>query len=379
MKPRLLFLLPGLGVGGAERQLVRILQASRSTVDDVHLTVISLGAAGDTPVVNGLHDLGVPTVVIDRSAHALPTFMRDLTGLVRRHQPHIVHAFLAGTPATWGRLAGRLGGARSVLYSDLSLAPRLTATQRHMAPLLHRVTDAFLPNAEAIATRLVQEGAQPSRVHVVKNGVDTRSFDVNHIPGEATQAWRRDWDASPEDRVVLFLGRMDATKRPHRLLDAVLAMPVAQRPSRVVLMGSGPERDSVRERIRNDGWLKRHARHFDAIDDVAAALAAADTLVLPSRTEGLPNVVLEAMAVGTPVVASEVSDLGPLLRGRGRSVNPDDLGALSHAITQTLTMPEDAARQQAHAARTYVQTHHDLEKSAQRFWDVHFASLKEYS
>ncbi len=379
MKPRMLFVLPGLGVGGAERQLVRILQASRATLDRVHLKVVALGPAADTPVVDGLRSLAVNTVVVDRSRHALPAFMRQLTGLVRQERPHIVHAFLAGTPATWGRLAGRLGGAQAVLYSDLSLAPHLTPMQRRMGPLLHRVTDAFLPNADAIAQRLLAEGADPARVHVVRNGVDTHTFNMRHIPADAIAHWRHAWQAGPDDRVALFLGRLDATKRPHRLLDAVLATPEAQRPARVVLMGSGPERDSVRERIQADGWLRRHAVQFDAVDDVAAALAAADMLVLPSRTEGLPNVVLEAMAVGTPVVASEVSDLGALLRGRGRCVRPHDLGALSHAMRQTLAMPAEAARTQAHAARAYVQTHHDLEKSAQRFWDVHFASIKEPS
>jgi glycosyltransferase involved in cell wall biosynthesis len=373
----MLFLLPGLGVGGAERQLVRVLQASRATLADVALTIVPLGPAADAPVVDGLKALGVPVAAVDRSDRSLPSFMRDLTRLIRHHRPHVVHAFLAGTPATWGRLAGRVAGAESVLYSDLSLDPRLTPLQRRMSPMLHRVTDAFLPNAESIARRLEREGADPARVHVVHNGVDTRAFDRRAISPASIQQWRQAWHAQDGDRVALFLGRLDATKRPHRLLDAVLATPESQRPARVVLMGSGPQRDTVRARIHEDGWLRRHAVQYDAVDDVASVLAASDVLVLPSRTEGLPNVVLEAMAAGTPVVASEVSDLGALLRGRGRSVPPQSLGALSRAMIETLAMPSEPARAQAHAARVYVQTHHDLEKSAQRFWDVHFASLKE--
>ncbi|MFN2323702.1 MAG: glycosyltransferase, partial [Trueperaceae bacterium] len=207
------------------------------------------------------------------------------------------------------------------------LDPPVSRVQRLVDPLLHRATDLFLPNADAIAERLVRAGAPRARVQVLRNGVDLRRFDPDTV-ASARPAW-----GVPEDAVVVgFLGMLRPEKRPGLLLDAVLRLPEEHRPGHVVYAGDGPLMPALRERIAGDPWAAAHVRLLGVVAEAPAFLAGIDVLVLCSDTEGLPNAVLEAHAMGVPVVATRVSDVPQLIDEPAALVPPGDADALATAI-----------------------------------------------
>lgn len=370
-RPSLVFVLNGLGMGGAEAQLVAILEADPVALAEVRVTILTLSGIRHEPFIARLAALGVPVRTIDRSEQSFPRFFARLVAFFRRERPAVVHTFLAGTASTWGRATALLAGVPVVMLSDLSLAPTVTRTQRWLDPWLHRRTARFLPNARPIARRLEHEGAPPDRVRLLRNGVDLQRFDPAKWDAARIAERRARW-AIPEDAVVAgFLGRLQRVKRPDLALEAVMALPVEHRPDRLLFAGDGPMASALHARIEADAWARDHVRLLGTIDDVPGFLAAIDLLVLCSDTEGFPNAVLEALAMGCPVVATRVSDVPELLGDAGASVAPGDRDALAEAIARLVSLGSEERTELAREGQARVRSELGLRGASQAFWDAH--------
>jgi len=138
--------------------------------------------------------------------------------------------------------------------------------------------------------------------------------------------------------VLLFVGRLVEWKGPHELLNAVAAM-FARTPAHLLIVGDGPERGALQQRVDALGLTRSvtFAGHL-APDLLHAAYAAADVFVLPSRSEGFPTAILEAMAAGLPIVTTAIRGMADHLRDgvHGLLVTPGDAGALAAALEQLL-------------------------------------------
>jgi starch synthase (maltosyl-transferring) len=153
-------------------------------------------------------------------------------------------------------------------------------------------------------------GLPSSKIHVIPNGVDYERF-ANAEPADLTQ-----FGAPRGSRVLLFVGRLDPQKGPLQLLEAAAELFADHADLHLVMVGDGPLASELREWTRARSFESRI--HFvGRQENIAALMRAADLFVLPSRWEGLPNVVLEAMAAGTPVVATAVEGVRDLL-GEGK-------------------------------------------------------------
>jgi glycosyltransferase involved in cell wall biosynthesis len=365
-RDRVAFVLAGLTMGGAEAQLTSILEADPARLARVDARVLVLSDVRHPAIVARLEALGVPIDVVDRTARSFPAFLVELVRYFRRTRPDLVHAFLAGTTSTWGRLTAKVAGVRRLVLSDLSLDPPVSRVQRALDPWLHRVTDRFLPNAEAIAARLTRDGAPRARVRVLRNGVDVARFDPAR-----TASPRAAWGVDEAAVVVGFLGMLRPEKRPDLLLDAVLRLPEADRPDLVAIAGDGPLMPALHARVAADPWAARHVRLLGVVADAPGFLAGVDVLVLCSDTEGLPNAVLEAHAMGRPVVATRVSDVPQLIEEPRALVPAGDAAALAEAIRWAVALP--AAERAAWGARARARTVADyaLPVAAARFWAAH--------
>lgn len=364
--PTVVFLLAALTMGGAEAQLASVLEADPEQLRRHRSKVLIITGARHPLIDARLQALAVPVVVIDRMAMSFPAFLWSLWSYFRRERPDAVHTFLAGSTGTWGRFAAILAGVRVVIHSDLSLDPHVSARQRALDRFLNRRTTRFLPNARAIAERLQREGAPPDRIHLLRNGVDLRRLD----PTSGVHM-REGWGVPRGAKVIGFLGMFRPEKRPGLFLDAILAIPGERRPDVAVMAGDGPLMDDIRQRVEGHEWLKEHVRLLGVIADVPAYLASLDVLVLCSDTEGLPNVILEAMAMRIPCVATAVSDVPELLEGVGRVVPKGDAGALARAVVETMALDDDERSARLTAGRNRVEQEYSLDVAAQRFWAAH--------
>lgn len=285
-----------------------------------------------------------------------PAFMRGYRQLLRDGNYDVVHAFSL-TAELYTALAGL----------TLRKPPRLVSSVRGMylqKPgwfwrikrwILGR-SDAAIANAHAGAVAVSQ-----------RTGVATDFFDVipNGVPipepveDDARSRLRRQLGV-PAGRVFgLFVGRLVDAKNPSCLLRAIAALPAAQRPW-MAMAGDGPLRADV-EQQRDASGLQADITLLGERSDTTALMQAADFLVLPSLHEGMPNVLLEAMAAHCPIIASDVGGIPELIAaGRnGLLFASDDEQALAQAIMQMSENP-GLGRQLAQTAYSDMQSRYSI-------------------
>ncbi|MEJ2289941.1 MAG: glycosyltransferase [Deinococcales bacterium] len=357
----MVLVLGTLVMGGAEAQLASVLEADPRELDRIHLTILTLTTYQEPAIVERLEALRVPVVTIDRESMRFPAYLLALVRFFRRECPDLVHTFLTGSTGTWGRVSARLAGVPRVMHSDLSLTPvyTVTRTQRLLTPLVNVLTDRFLPNATAIAERLERQGVPRRKIVLVRNGVDVERFD----PGRA-RSLRPAWGV-PDDAVVAgFLGMLRRVKRPDLLLDAVQALPPERRPDYVVLAGDGELMPALRRRVEGDPWLRERCRLLGVVADAPSFLRSVDFLVLSSDTEGLPNAVLEAMAMARPCVAT-----------RRWLVEPGDAEGLATAIARMSALPPEERGAMGSALQARARAEFSIDRAAAAFWRAHHELL----
>jgi glycosyltransferase involved in cell wall biosynthesis len=210
-----------------------------------------------------------------------------------------------------------------------------------------RGAGAIVAVSRALADKAIGLGAAAERVQVLYNGVDGALF----APGsrdDATNALKLR-AAAPR---LLYVGNLKASKGCLDLLDALPALLARQPHARLIYVGSGPCKAELKERAIKLGC----AEHVELAGSVPHAqlgdwFRAADVLCLPSHNEGVPNVVLEAMACGTPVVASTVGGIPEVVPDfAGILVQAHQRERLSAALIDACARTWDSPRIAAHAA-----------------------------
>jgi glycosyltransferase involved in cell wall biosynthesis len=240
-----------------------------------------------------------------------------------------------------GWLARRLGIPYVVKVhgSDLNVQAEYVLRRPQIRSAL-RHANAVVAVSQALATKAIALDADAARVHVLYNGVDPVLF----APGSRTQARRR-LNLPLETPLLLYVGNLKATKGCIDLLEAFPALLAVRPNAQLVYVGSGPCQAALLERANALGCAERvllaGAIAHDALPDW---FRAADLLCLPSHNEGVPNVVLEAMSCGTPVVATRVGGIPEVLPSQaGLLVPPHEREALSDALIEATAKAWDRA------------------------------------
>jgi glycosyltransferase involved in cell wall biosynthesis len=325
-----------LGLGGTEKQVVLLAGGLRARGVDARVLVMFEEVARE----DALHAAGIPVVHLGfrRQAEGWRTLPANiaafsrLVGYLRRARTQVLHAFLSRSHVL-ALPAARLAGVPVFVACRRNMGQ--SAKDRRLVPALvraaNRKADLLIANAQAVA-QLVRsrEGIPQDKIAVVYNGIPDSAFDP--VSPASLLADRP---------VVLCVANLRFSKGQRFLLDAVATLQRHGLASTLVLVGEGPERAGLK---RLADQLGIDVRFLGARTDVEGLMARADAVVLPSLHEGMSNAVMEAMAAGRPVVATDVGGTGELLRGRGVLVPPADADALADALTRILTDPALAER-----------------------------------
>lgn len=263
----------------------------------------------------------------------------ELKALAESFRPEAVLAFWADPDGTVAvRLGHTLGIPSGVIAAgtDVMILPSHPPRQRIIARTLRQADHVFAVGSE-IARRAVSMGAAPERVSNFIAGVDLSRFQ----PGNQSEA-REHRGLPPKGRLLLWVGNMVPVKAADRVLQAAARLAETDPDLRVAMVGSGPLEGELRNLAASLPTLSGRV-HFPGPanhDELPWWYRAADLLVLPSLSEGVPNVILEAMATGLPFVASKVGSIADLLPfGPSRSIPPAEMGNLSEVIRQVLNDP----------------------------------------
>jgi glycosyltransferase involved in cell wall biosynthesis len=302
---RLALVITELDFGGAEQALVNLATGlSRERFSPV---VYSLQSRPKNDLlVQRLEQARIPVHFLDvRSFWQIFTAVHRLGQLLRQQQPRVVQSFLfhANVVATQ---AARQANVPRMVTGIRVADPR--AWRQHMERWLTSKVDKSVCVSRGVADFCGDKGRFPAeKLVVIPNGVDLSRFE-NVAPVDLTEL-----GVPPSRRTILYVGRLDRQKGLDWLLAEVLPRVFRELPQHdLLLVGDGPERQELESLGKKVGWSDRvHFRGWQSA--VPRILAASDLLVLPSRWEGMPNVVLEAMAAGKPVVATRAEGVVELL------------------------------------------------------------------
>jgi len=267
------------------------------------------------------------------------TFWR-LVRHLRRGQYTILHTFLYQADIL-GRLAGKAARVPIIVSS-------LRCSYRWLKPWHHRVdrwtsylTDRITAVSEA--TRLFairEEGIRPELVVTLRNGINLERFCS--VFKESARRLIRSELSIPEDTIVLtIIGRLHPQKGHSVLFDALEDLTDLPAPWHLLVVGDGPLRRPLEQRVLQSK-LNLRVIFTGLRSDIPEILAASDVFVFPSLYEGLPNAVLEAMAMGLPIIASDADGIPELvLEGlTGRLVPCGDCDALRSGLVEAIQHPE---------------------------------------
>ncbi|MEX2015733.1 MAG: glycosyltransferase [Candidatus Hydrogenedentales bacterium] len=354
---RILFAIPTLEAGGTERQLLYLLRGLHREHELAVVCTTRAGAwaqeAQQFAEVHVLHARGGWD--FRQYAQALP--------VLRRFRPDVVHTFLFGFDY-WINCAARAVGVPAIISGRRQLARWKKARHVQLQRMSNGYVDGFLANSAAVADFAAQqEGRDPADYTVIPNAVDTEFFACD----EDEQSLRQRYNISDDRRVVGMVANFSPVKNHAFFLEVAGELLRAGINAHFLLVGSGPLQEPIRRAIAKCGWSDRFTIVANAAaSDVPALYRVMDVHVLTSHDEGAPNVLLEAMAAGAPVVAAAVGGVPEIVEDgvTGRLVTPGDVGAFARAVRDSLEDAAETAAQSA-AALCRVRGRHSLASLAE--------------
>lgn len=371
-RPLIAHVVYSFSVGGLENGVANLI--NRMPEEAYRHAIVSLTDASPEFVARierkdvGIHVLKKP------AGHALKIYPR-LLALFTRLKPAIVHtrnlaALEAVVPAWMAGVPVRIHGEHGRDVHDLDGSSRKYR-------ILRRLYRPFVSKYIALSRDLEAYlrdgiGVPSSRIEQIYNGVDTARF---HPAAGGRDPISGSPFNDPECRIVGTVGRMQAVKHQTNLARAFIIAcrtdPEAARRLRLVMVGDGPLRAEAAGLLEEAG-LSRSAWLPGERADIDAVMRGLDCFVLPSLAEGISNTILEAMASGLPVVATDVGGNGELIeRGSTGSLVPaDDPQALAEAILGYFREPARARRHGA-AGRLLAERRFSLEAMVARYMGVY--------
>lgn len=373
---RILFVNSGLRYGGAETQLIAILRELKRQGHEPSLYLLT----SDAPRQSELAEAGIPVTVDDKLARLDFAVIKRLRRHIREWQPHLVHGFLFDANI-YARLAG-IGLGLPIINSERNHGYKL----RLMQSLIHTSTrflvDGVVANSHAgreFARRLFRLPTE--RTHTVWNGLPIASLDAR--VAACRTDYRQLFFGDPKIKLAVLVGTITSQK-DHLLAIAVAEQFLAIDPNwRVAFVGASYDESQLAYRTKttmasnnlaaqvHKRWCLSPQRERIAFVgqrlDAVEIIAAADVLFSTSRHEGFPNVVLEAMAVRTPVVSTNYSDIQSILPYSWQVVQERDAGKLADAILHVCEEPAKVVE----AQREWVEGHATIERSATAMLDVY--------
>lgn len=367
-------LITGLGAGGAERMLTRLVSSpNQKGVQHTVISMMGSGVFGPEIEAKGvaLHTLGMR-----RGMPSLFAIWR-LIGLLRSLKPDVLMTWLYHADLL-GIIVGRLTNVRRIYWnlrcSDMSRDNQswISMVRTWFLVRLSPLPTEVLANSKAGQKHHLGMGYKPKAWRIIPNGVNLDQFTVStHGPSYLRETLNLTSDALVVGHVARY-----AEMKDHVTLLAALADVARQVPhAHFVLVGHEvTDKTPFFAQVMQISVLRGRLHLLGRCQNIPQILSGLDLFVLSSAYgEGMPNVLLEAMASGVPCVTTDVGDAAAIVGDTGRVVRPEDPAALAHAIVQMLKLPSAQRRGVGVKAHERVKEHYALEASHQQYLDLFLA------
>ncbi len=374
--PTVLQVVHSLETGGVERSCVDVALAT------MRAGAMAVVASAGGPLQADLRRAGVehvPLPLDSRNPLMMRVTVERLCDLMRRRGVDLVHA--RSRTAGWAawRACEQLG---------VPFVTTIHAAYDLENPITRRFSAVMLRGARIIVTsdflaRYVREAypVDMGRLRVIPRGIDAGRFTPARVGAERLVRLARDWRLPDEGRLVLAPARLSRAAGLDVLLDALARLDSGDLHCRIVGAEEGRSsyRRELERRVERLG-LGDRVRIGDHCGDMPAAYVLAHVVVVPSvRPEGFGRVLIEALAMGRPVIASDLGPLPEVVRpsGAGWLVPPGDAAALAGALTAALSLDEVARAEIVRRAVDHVAAHYGVDRMTAATLAVYDEVLRE--
>lgn len=311
---------------------------------------------GGGPVQQQLESLGVRTHNLNVANEHDPRVIWRARRLIRQLRCDLVHTHLLRADL-YGGTAARWAGVPAVVSTAYAIGPYARQQRRRSDRWLDATCAKLSTHVIAVSHAVQRDcverlGIPGDRISVIHTGIEPPAA----IPADDAEKLRVEWGLAPTQPVIVTVARLSYEKGLDTLLDAATLLRQSRPRARVVIIGDGPDRAAIEIRIRESN-LTDVVLLGGFRSDVWPVYAAANVICMPSHSEGMPNVLLEAMAMARPIVATSVGGIPEaILSGEnGLLVPPRDPQAMAAALSCLLDDADLAWRQGAAARSTVVQ------------------------
>ena len=366
-------IITGLSRGGAENVLYRLIQAQPNPSQHSVVSLMDEGIFGDR-----LKELGVEVrcLGLRRGRVPSPLVIWRLLRWLRQLRPDLVQTWmyhadllgglsarLAGVPVFWGLRNGNL---------DPEQSRHLTLRVARLNACLSRWLPTRIVSCSVRAVEIHRALGYADKFVVIPNGLDLARFTPVDVARRGTV---RHVLGLPEGlKVIGHLGRPDPQK-DHATLLKVFARVAAQRKDVCLLLAGldlehgSPYLDGLLARTKTSGLVNR-IMALGQRDDVPDLMAVMDVFFLSSTGEAFPNVVVEAMACGTPCVVTDVGDSAEIVGDAGWTASPGDVGALADALLEALGEQAETHALRRQCARRRIEENFSIERMVKAYREV---------
>jgi glycosyltransferase involved in cell wall biosynthesis len=358
-------------LGGAQRMLVRLLMANPERAKNQLVIVLcQAGAWGEQ-----LKSIGVTVHELDMHSFLdIPRILISLKKLISEFQPDIVQTWmyhadlLGGVAAHWAGCKNIIWGIRRTSLS-LSDSKMTLIIMKICALLSNWLPKKIISVAEAGRIAHINAGYSASRMIVIGNGFD---FDNLQASLQQRAEFREQYNLADTEIVIGCLGRFNHAKGQDNFVQAAALL--CQKNSKIKFLMVG--RDCDDSNLKLQDWINNYGIKDNFIllgerYDVPICLSGMDVFCMPSRTEGFPNALGEAMAMGLPCVATDVGDTRMLAGDTVTIVPSEDAEALASAVQKIIDMSHAQRTQMGQIAKQRVMSEFSMEKACEQFGRVY--------
>lgn len=369
-KSRIALLIPTLDRSGAEKQFT--LLATRLPTDEFDVTAIALTRGG--PYAEELKSAGIPLILIGKRAKFDPWALYRLRAELRKLQPDVLHTWLFAANA-YGRLCASSIPKAKIVVSERCVDSWKAPWQLWADRRLIRRTDKLIGNSQSVVEFYQQLGVPAEKLGCIPNGIEVPAIPES-IDAQQRLAMLQELGLPADSYVVGYIGRLAKQKRVEDLIWTVETLRQIRPNLRLVIVGDGPERETL-ESFARDVGVTEQVCFLGHRDDALRWLELFDVFCLASSFEGMSNSLMEAMACGKPVIASDIPANRELVVQSETGFLPklaDTVGFMQ--FLRRLIDEPGLAEQMGQAGRQRIQQFYSVQRMVDAYADVYRKLLK---
>lgn len=365
-RPHVAHIIDELPPDGAERLIADILKYRSH---NFCFSVVCLVRGGE--IEAELSKLGIPVIILGRRNKYDLSLLWRLVAWLRSENVKIVHTHLF-TADTYGRIAAKLAGIQGIFSTKHNT--NLWPSRIHLIIdwLLSWITTRVIGCTKEVAETLHRAYFPANRILAISNGIDLGRFQND---GPSKTMVRAKWNIPSDTLLLALIGRLHPQKGHDDLIEVLARLRDEKIKFCCLFVGSGDLRQALKIKIKNHN-LETSIILAGQRNDIPLILRALDIFVMPSRWEGLPIALLEAMACACPVVASAVGGIPSVIQDgiNGLLVPPSDQDALYQALHRLL-LDREIRLSLGRAGEETVRQHYNAATTAQAYETLYRRTL----